>query len=107
MKVKSCATSSLVSLQPKPGMPRADGALVVPGSALPAKTSLIKDFGSWANTEELPAIFGSALGLPSPSVRWQAAQLSTYSSAPRLTSCPAASAAAVAGFAAQLALSPG
>ena len=58
-------------------MPRADGALAVPGSELPANTSLIKVLGSWANTEELPAIFGSALRLPCPSVRWQAAQLST------------------------------
>src|ERR1700683_3272522 len=107
MNVSSCATSSLDNRQPKPGMPKGEGAAVVPGRALPANTKRIREFGSWASTEELPAIFGSAFGLPAPSVWWHAAQLSSYSSAPRSASCPFASAAAVAEFAANLGASPG
>src|SRR5580658_2570027 len=106
MNVSSCATSSLDNRQPKPGMPKGDGAAVVPGRALPANTKRMREFGSCASTEELPAIFGSAVGLPAPSVWWQAEQLSSYSSAPRSASCPFASAAAVAGFAANFGASP-
>src|ERR1700721_2476321 len=102
MNVSSCATSSLDNRQAKPGMPKGEGAAVVPGRALPANTKRMREFGSWASAEELPAICGSAFGLPAPSVWWHAAQLSSYSCAPRLASCPFASAAAVAGFAAHL-----
>src|SRR5580704_10858678 len=106
MNVSSCATSSLDNRQAKPGMPKGEGAAVVPGRALPANTKRMREFGSWASAEELPAISGSAFGLPAPSVWWHAAQLSSYSCAPRLASCPFASAAPVAGFAANLGASP-
>src|SRR3984885_10923689 len=107
MNVSNSATSWLDKRHAKPGMPKAEGAAVVPGRALPANTKRIRELGSSASTEELPAISGSAFGLPAPSVWWQAAQLSSYSSAPRLASRPFASAAAVAGFAANLGASPG
>ena len=73
MKVRSCATSSLLSRQAKPGMPRGEGAAAMPGSELPANTTLISEFGSSDSTVEFPAIFGNTFGLPSPSVRWHAA----------------------------------
>ena len=68
-KVTSCAVSSSDRRQPKPGMPKLDGAVSVDGNVLPTSTNLISVDGFAARTVALPAIDGNALALPAPLLR--------------------------------------
>src|SRR5450755_381340 len=67
MKVTSWATSASDKRQPKPGIPRLEGATGVDGIAPPARIRRISELGSSARTVGLPAIAGKVAPSPLPS----------------------------------------